>query len=1049
MRHAGTDPRAPGGRTALSDARSAEAGPAGSRLEDLPLTKIQEDLLDRLPIYSANAAEAYVGALHVYYGRRYVDQPSHLAYALRDVVDHLIRERQDAAGKKMRLNMIDREDSLRRTFDPVTKRGYTCDKHYRALVEGYDRLSGIAHKRDPKDDMVPFDVMSRIERALHDLSFPQVMTRKMIDEMMSKPPTRNRARDLILTINTGAAQSRVINRLPIKWLASMDEEGFFRDPEKYRGGHRYLLRCAGKYPSRVAKIITRYDPEAVRGNDILYGDILDCALRMPAAHASSVSRFLIRAGLHDMFVHYPDRYLDLAAGISNGGKYDLAMEFARRGLSLDNIVHRYPGANWLDSPVQEFANATMAKAPLQLFELLADLLEDILTSGRIDHALPDDDSSMCVRCKTVEESDKSVTDLPSSLVWYMRSCLTIMGGDGARIRRAMGIMKRKRPLIYRRLEMFTCNTFPDTFGKEMEDYAVRYLDNPYTHHEHYVMLGNHYCSMSARAKARISEAIAGLAADGGTPGLDESDAASHEMRQLRYLECIKECLDGGQREVYEALVKKHHRGSDPEHIFTSEYGRMEPKPGPGPLEGKDPGQVLGIVRECGPENMAIPDMTMHGFSHLARANPGEFSRRAMELAGADPSAQARFFLSMRDALRDGKSIDWGGTIMLLEHVSEALAGGINRGEEAADAACSMLEHAFQHAPPGIEFRGGLRRAILSLVRTSTPERDLHLDDFEDIIKSGRPIDIINMLAGHLEGSSFIVMMMYALWCHDKTQSDRLVPEVKEILDKYVNGTRTIFRDAVLGSYLAHLYFFDKEWTINMIKEIRANTPLMIALWDGYMQQNCLYRDVFSDLRNVYVNFLTGPISKILKDRSTSKYTLVHCLYAYMYGYKGAGSVFENFLKSLRPNTGGDRISYLVSKVELLVHNIQDHDSFDVKRLERMWKHKVLSKQDLTYWFVKSKINSSESTRMYAEYICGYAGLPRPLQPILNELKLHANESPCHVLSALSRLLKIGEPHPSEAEIAREIREVLEKNPEVTEGDLEALDELLERAVSEA
>lgn len=1034
----GQDSRILGGLTAMGDVLSG----------NLPLTRMQEDLLGRLPAYSANAADAYEAALHVYHGKCYADRPSHLAYALRDVVDHLIRERQDTTGKKSRLNETDREASLRRTFDPVTRRGYAHDEHYRALVEEYDRLSGIAHKRDPADDPVPFEAMPRIERALHDLSFPQVATNRMIDEMITKPPTRDRARDLIHMIRTGAAQSRVISRLPPKWLADMDGEGFFKDPEKYRGTHRYLLRCAREYPERVAAIITRYDPEAVRGNLVMYGDILDCALRMPVAQAADVSRFLVGAGLHDMFVHYPERYLEAAAGICQGGEYDLAMEFARRGLSPENIAHQYPGANWLDGPVRKFADSTMSKAPLQLFGLLADLLEDVITSGRAGRALPDDDSSMFARRQTVEESDRNVSDLASSLVGCMRNCLNIMGGNRSRIRRAMEIMKRRRPLIYRRLEMFACNAFPDTFRREMEDYAVRYLDNPYTHHEHYAMLGNHYCSMSARTRAQISEAIAGPAADGSS-GRGGEEAARHEIRQLRHLECIKECLDDGQRAAYEALSKKYGRASDPGHIFSSRYGRLEPEPGPGPLGGKDPGQVLGIVKGRGQENMAIPDMTMHGFSYLARANPGEFSRRAMELAGADPSSQARFFHSMRDALRDGKSIDWGGTIMLLEHASESLAGGINKREEAAHAACSMLEHAFQHAPPGIEFRGGLRRAILSLVRTSSPEHDQHLDAFEDIIESGRPIDALNMLADHLEGRSFIVMMMYSLWCHDKTQSGSMVPEVKDILDKYVNGTRTIFRDTVLGLYLPSLYFFDKEWTLEMVKGTRTSTPSMIALWDGFVQWNRLDRGVFSDLRDVYADFLTGPMSEVLKDRSTHKSTLVHCLSAYLYGYKGAKSVFESFLKSLKPNSDGERISYLVSKVELVVHNIQDHDSFDVKRLEGLWKHKVLSKQDLTYWFVKSKVDGSESTRMYAEYICGYSGKPRLLQPILNELKLHANESPCHVLSALSRLLKIGEPHPSEAEIAREIRGVLEKNPEVTEGDLEALDELLERAVSEA
>ncbi len=1035
----------------MGDARSVGTEPGG-RPGNLPLTKMQESLLGRLPTYSSNAAEAYLGALHVYHGNCYTDQPSHLAYALRDVVDHLAREKQSVDEKKSRLREGDREANLRRTFDPVTRRGYVYDGHYRTLVEEYDKLSGIAHQRDPVDDLIPFDAMPRIERALYDLSFPQVATNRMIDKMILEPPTLERAKALIRMISTGAAQSRVIGRLPVNWLESMDGAGFFKDPVGYREAHRYLFRCAGECPGRVAEIIKRYDPAAVRDNRFLFLDLLDCMMRMPVGHAASVSSFMIKAGLHDMFVHHPGKYLEAAASLCHGGEYALAMEFARKGLSLDNINHRYPSARWLDAPVREFADATMNEAPLQLFGLLADMLEDIITSGRTGHALPDAASSMRSKRPTVEESDQNVSDLPSSLVAHMRNCLTIMGRGGrAQIRRAVETTKRRRPLIYRRLEMFAYGAFPDTFKKEMEDYAVRYLGNDYTYHEHYAMLERHYCSMPARARDQISDAITRHAAgDGpaGATGRAADDSNLREIRHLRHLECIEKCLDDEQLVILKVLLKKHDRSSHPGHLFFRGSKMTAPDRGPGPLEGKDPGQVIDMVHTHRPRSVVLPAEILRGFSYLASASPGEFSKRAMDLAGVDPRFQEEFFRSMGGALEGGKSIDWGGTITLLESVCEAYEDGKYENEETALAACSMLESAFRHSPPGIEFRKGLRRPIMSFVKASSPDRDRHLESFEDDLNSGRPIDVINMSINSLEGMSFLVMMMYALWCHEKTKNTKkpkLVPEVKAVLDQYVEGPRTIFRDAILGSCLSDLYFFDRDWTRCMVEIICTSIPARIAFWDGYVSWNHLDGDVFSGLRHMYDGFLTGCMPEILSKQQVLKSTVDHCVSAYLYGYRGSAGTFNKFLKYIKKNPSDDVVDHCVSQVGMVVRSIQDSSSFDVKRLKTLWSNRVLSKRDLTYWFVESKVDRKASIMMYSKYIKGYSGPPYLLYPVLDELKLHADESSYQVVSALIRLVKMNMLDSSEIESIKRIEKILEKHRKEIGNDLKKLRELVKRS----
>lgn len=1042
-------PRAHERPSAMDDASGDPDGPGGAdpiRPEDLLLEEMQRDLLARLPVYSSIAADAYAGALCVYYGMCYTDRSSHLAYAVRDVVDHLARSKQTESEKRMPMSKDARKSLLKMAFDPITKSAYGHKAHYETLVDEYSRLSEVAHGRNPAMRRVPFDSLPRIEHALHDLSFPQTTTNKIVDKIISEGPSDSGAKSLIKMIQTGATQYRIIDTLPPGWLDCMDKADFFKDPKGHWAAHRYLYRCADRHPGRVAEIITRYDHGVIRSNPSMYGDFLDCALRIQKGHAAKISRFLIKDGLHDLFVHYPDKYLKVAAMLCLDGERGLAMDMARAALTIKNVNHNYPGSDWLDVPIREFADATMRVDPLPLFGILADLLEDLIKEETSDGILLDIVSSMSSKRPTIEESDQNIHDFESSLVVHLRNCLVIMGkADPARLHGAMEIMEKKGLLIYRRLEMFAYDAFPDMFKKEMEAYAARYLDHFYTYHEHYVMLKNHYCSMSDSAKSKVSYAIARpTASNAAEDGSVQSDdkAAYYEFRQLRCLECIKDCLDSEQSATYQRLVKKHGELSHPGYRSFRGYGRIEPERGAGPLEGKDTGQVIDIVRQHRPDGGLFPDMTMHGFSYLASMSPEEFSRRAMDLAGADLDAQERFFRSMGSALKDGKSIDWDSTIRLMQHVSKTLAKNKSRSiEETALAACSMLEDAFQHAPPDAEFRDGLRSVILDFVKLANSKSDDYLDTFEAAINSDDgTIDAINTSINNLGGRSFLVMMMYALWCYDNTGKAELVSEVRNVLDEYLEGTHTISRDAVLGAYLPSLHFFDKKRTLDMAKKIRTSVSSKIAFWDGFVRWNYLDRGVFTSFQDIYREFLTGSMSKILKIRETFKSTFSHSLSAYLYGYDDSENTFEGFLKSIEKNPSEDLIDHCVFQVGVVVRGIRDSTNFDTDRLARIWRNSAFADRDLTSWFVGSKAGRDVSIKLYAEHISKYPGTPPMQYHLLDELKSYADDFPEEVAASLCRLAENNH-NSHQAKSIEEVTDILEKHRNQVGDKLDKIAEL--------
>lgn len=1016
-------PGTPGGPAALDDARGRPGSARAAHVKGIRLTQLQKDLVWNLHSYSGNAADSYVAALWICDSHDYADRPSHLAYAARDVVDHLARERQNDRWRRTGLAPCERANLLKRTFDPITWHGYKYEGHYTALAGAYDHLSDAAHKRNPDTDGVPSETLPEIERMLHDLSMPQAALNKRADVLMSKDPTDERARQLIGLISTGATLYYIIDRLPPRWLDCMTRAGFFDSPKKYRWiAHKYLQRCAHEYPGRVAGIITSYDPKSVR-IDYMYEDLLDCALLMPATHAAKILKFLTRGRLCDLFICCPAKYLRVAANLCLGGKCRLAIDLARKVLVLRNINYPYHVPGWLDRPVREFADAVMKREPLPLLGLLADLLETLLTDragGKTDDQL----SSMYHKRLTIEDSDHNVRDLESSLVAHMRNCLMIIGRKGRpQLLRATRLTGTKRLLIYRRLEMHAYGTFPDLCMREAEECTIRYLGNNYVRNEHYAMLHNSYCLMPARAKRKILEAIMG-AGKGGS-GMKRGRDSGKFLR-LRYLGWIKEYLDDEHLVAYRDLLQDA-KERDPEPARPLEQGRIRPERGPGPLDGKDAGQVIDIVRKYRPDPGAFPDRLLLGFSYLVKADPWGFSRRAMDLAVADPNVLEAFFRSMGGALCDGGRIDWNSTIGLIRHAGDAFSRDPSAAnEEVALAACSLLDDGFRHAPPGIELLDPLRDVVVMMAEISAHLPDRDLQEFKDAIYSGRPIDTFNTSINSLGGISFQVLLWYALWHNARTETEDVPGEVRSILDKYASNRAalTISRNSMLGVYLPDLYELDDKWAKAMVYEVCPDKCFMIALWDGYVRSNLPHRGIFSHMHKEYVDFLTGDMAEILKDQETFKFTLDHALHAYLYRYTKSHPPLRKFLRLIKKDAPKDLIDLCINRVGMILRKMPDGPGFDVKRLEELWRNKTLSKRDLSDWFIGSMVDKKVSIRLYVEYLAKHYKSTYMLNLLLDNLNLYAAEFPEDVINSIWYLLD-SPPNPDETKSVRRILDRLE------------------------
>ena len=958
----------------------------------LPLTQIQRDLISRLPNYSDTAAEAYLGALCVYYSSDYPDRASHFAYSLRDVTDHLVRESQGPDEAEEGLKPERRRQLLLDTIDPSTKQSYGRDAEYDLLSKSYSVLSKIAHPRKFGSSSELCAHLSDIEGALHKITVPQIMINREIDRIISEPSSEAGAEKLVGLMTSGATQAYVVKNLPHTWLHDMARAKFFTRPKskKHWMAHLYLYKCIDHYPDKVTEVILSYKPRTLRDDPLIFVEFLRCAKRLRVQDAAKISKFVLHEGLHDLFVHHPAWYLGVAEKLYLGGRRDLAADLAGRGLSLDSISYdKYPGGDWLNIPVRDFVGALMGEDLLPLLGLLADLLERIIkakagSDGRADET----DSSMCIMRPSIEASGQNLSDnLERSLVTHMRNCLAHVGmNDPDRLRSAMEVIGRKDLLIYRRLEMFAYYTFPDRFRDEMEEYAVRYVGKGEVYHEHYVMLKSHFTSMPEPVKRAITTKIMEY----------KVPERLRDEWLLRSLECIRDGLDGEPLAVYQRLARDGRPVPHPGYLRWGGTRITGPARAPGPLEGKSPEEAFKIMEKHVPDARS-PDEALHGFSYLVRARPAESSALAMRLAGADPRVQMAFFRRIDDAVSDKRGICWGPILSLMRRVLEDLPGA---GDGLAPEMTALMSHvlrgAFLNMPPGAEFRDDLWEVVRALAR---PERRDEAE-WKALEKS---MDSITKSINSHDGLSFHALILYARWLCGVSGKEAFAPEVREILDEYARNPmiHTVSRHSAIGAHFPWLHRMEPEWAVEMTRGFKKSRMSKIAFWDGYRDAERLHEGIFYDLYDWYESMLNKGISKKLRRSAMYKHTFVHVLLAYLYSLDGSERIFGGFLDSLdEKKYSRDLVDYCVFEIGIAAREIQKDSGFDVGRFKGLWTHPVFSKQDLTDWFVGSKVDGETKISLYLAYAKKYRGKFNLLDDTIAELEAMANAFPSKVADCI-------------------------------------------------
>ena len=245
-------------------------------------------------------------------------------------------------------------------------------------------------------------------------------------------------------------------------------------------------------------------------------------------------------------------------------------------------------------------------------------------------------------------------------------------------------------------------------------------------------------------------------------------------------------------------------------------------------------RIFETVKEYEPPASPMSKDAADEFEAYVADNPSECSRKAPELGSAHHRIQHSLFLGLREAVKDGERIEWGGVLSLGGGVVKRWLEAQKRagpGIQAQDQ--GQLRPLFWLMEDGFKKNSmdyGLRSEAWGVLEALVEAGTVHGEHEEYPSRTGA----LDISLNNLNGGSFHALYQYASWSQKHREGRILVPEAKRIFDDYLDGGgHTVSRHAVLGIFLPGLYYMDQEWARRLPKRTPSSERAKIAFWDGY------------------------------------------------------------------------------------------------------------------------------------------------------------------------------------------------------------------------
>ena len=1011
--------------------------------------KIGSMLEDR---YGRKVADAFRGGLGVL-DHDNEDKISQSANSLREVLV-MIYKQEKSDNKKESNDGAKKSDkgfahNLSVAMNRIGQPTYD-DNLYRKIAKNKELLNKIAHHGGEENEEKYRIIVEEFEGLLEELLAPQFKALGEVKRLIKiHAPTKADFRELetLLSKNDSLHGNFFQNAGP-EWLVCLAEEEYFSRSDKAKARAKYsvlsnrihaayLARCAKEMPElAVGPLAHMLEAGSWPQDPMVQLYAVRGALAMPPNYARLIARQLRpgRKGHPLRFSVAVQEVGELAVYLA-GSHADDAVGLAESLLSVSNwagtteilgdlkINHSdvvpVVGSHYFGLALKNTVPRLFDKAPFPATEMLVRRLAGIIHLENM--ALPeserDSDASIYWR-PAIESHPNNPSAFKSDLVGTLARLLVDLGRRSTtELKEALRLLAKKRYPVFRRIELYVYRALPEAFGDEINIAVEAHFGRRELKHEYFCLLKDRFGYLPEATRRRYLNRVAGgpgepyveMAGELERAGRGPPAGVAVQRWKADRLAPVLDHLTGTERDIVGDAVRKDFRSACPDFVVqhrpirvgidTTSLGN-----------GLEPDAVIDALRSYSGKDDSFwnTDGTPERFQEYCESDPGEYSRRAGELAGLHPHLRAAFLSGIQAVATKKKDVDWDGVLDLCASAVKSIKDGSTAfGYEARvlGAAAALLRTALGENLIGYSKRDAVWSLLEGMAMLGGND-DLSGEEWQ-AQASG---DAASAMFDTVGGMTFLSVGVYVMWwSRHAGGKPSLAPEVKRFLDGYisVNFPHTFSRHAAIGHILPLLYKCDKGWIQGRVEGVFGDGTgaLPLAAWAGYLINGPDWNS-FEDMVRMYKADVASPKSPSADDGDDfmpyREGLINHVTQGHLLRMGEAGGLFEDMAKGLN-KSGRSFCAWTVYRI-LKAHNAHQYDSFDCERFREIWKDRRFAFNDfLNVWVEFSPLEPEETLELLHGSLEAVPDDAKPMF-LVREIKPFADRHPEKVLACLEDMV---------------------------------------------
>lgn len=1022
----------------------------------MALTETQTKIFGLLEGLDSKIADTYKGGILVL-EQNYPEKITQSAHSIREVIYLLSRldEIKKLGKVKTMSKGSTRKKDLIKNLDPVKAAPEDAYVLYDELTK--DKLSYfamVAHHSDFPTEKKYRKKLEEFEILIQKTLKPHFEVITEINDILNiEKPSRDDFKKIkYLVARNSSAYNHFFQNASAKWLPFLVKEKYIKNPPHIiKEGDKirfspwpqavYLWKISSQLPLEVSKIILNFQipKKADERNPWLLDYFIKAAINMPPKYAKSIAVKISKENWTNIAYH---NYLDtpisqLMKKLAESGYEKETMMLARVLLDVKlgepyvtgGILEEYKTVRSVKPVIDNYFYGELLKKeipyifdkfPNSVNKLLIELVTKMLFLENVgrDDKKSKSDSSSGWRPAIEDHEQNWVLDFRSQLLGKLGDFLIEQGKRSIpSLKQTLKNLAEIEYPAFRRLQLYAYWIYPKHFKKEIDSSIEQFFNIYELNHEYFHLLRNAFSFASQKSKKKYFA----LVEKGPRSELLElwKKQAEHQevgfedfkirFWKLTKLKPILNQLTKSEKEQFADVINEDVELPHPDfNIHTSGVIRSEPL-----SELKDNlshEEVFKFIEYYKPKilDFGHHDGTSDKFQEYVKNNPEIYSKFALKLENLSPVFAHKFFYGIKEAINQKKNPYWKPILSLSKKIINSIKQG--KYEEpnefnVLDAIASLLEQGVGSDSIDFAFRNEVWE-ILKILTT--------LESTDDSWEGRYPAedwDAFGISINTTNGITFHAILKYAIWCNTHLQKKKrvFVPEVKELLSDYLDQklSNTVSRQAVLGHYLATLYYFDKEWIKTKLFKLfkNQNEILSRAAWDGYLTGN-VYQDIFADLTgeyNTHVKKLNMPPFRNGQLWEFDKRVIQHVTLAHLSRFKKTTKIFNHMIKYSDEKV----LEHCAWHIGFLLRGLKGrpNELFNSKDFRKIWKDsKLTSNQELRTWVEYSPFNKNETIRLLHNSLKKSTKSIRFLSLLVEQLELYAKSYPQLTLKCLDLII---------------------------------------------